>query len=407
MKSSPHSFAVNTGFDASERYPETLRPLLNRTDSDEARREIASWEGYNVTPLVSLQGLSSRLGIASLHYKDESGRFGLGSFKSLGGAYAVLRILLKHVEEKIGGKVDAADLISGKYAHLTRELTVCSATDGNHGRSVAWGARIFGCKCVIYIHATVSEGRKLSIENYGAQVVRVPGNYDDTVRFCASEAGRLGHVVVSDTSYEGYLEIPRDVMRGYTVLAAELVEQFAGKAPPTHVFVQSGVGGLAAAVCSYFWDTWNDRRPVFVVVEPENAACFYESVRAGTPTVVGGDLETMMAGLSCGEVSLIAWDILRAGANAALSVPDSSVSACMRALARPCNGDAPITAGESAVGGLVGLLTALGDANIKAQLKLDENSVVLCIGSEGATDQQLYDSIMASDAAFSAEDLAA
>lgn len=407
MKSSIHSFVVNNSFDASEKYPVILRSILNKADSDKARHEIASWEGYEVTPMVPLQGLATRLGIASLHYKDESGRFGLGSFKSLGGAYAVLQILLKHVERKTGKKVDAAELISGKHAHLTGELTVCSATDGNHGRSVAWGAKMFGCKCVIYIHATVSEGRKVSIEDYGAQVVRVAGNYDDTVRFCASEAERQGHIVVSDTSYEGYVDIPRDVMRGYTVLAAEIVEQFAGKAPPTHVFVQSGVGGLAAAACSYFWDAWSGQRPVFVVVEPENAACFCESVRAGTPTAVGGDLETMMAGLSCGEVSLIAWDILRAGANAALSVSDGTVGACMRALARPCDGDAPITAGESAVGGLVGLLAALGDADVRSRLGLDENSMVLCIGSEGATDRALYDSIMASDATYSAEDMTA
>ncbi|MET3662808.1 diaminopropionate ammonia-lyase [Aquamicrobium ahrensii] len=407
MKSATHSFVVNNSFDASAKYPENLRSILNRADSDEARSEIGSWKGYDVTPLTALPQLSARLGIASLHYKDESGRFNLGSFKSLGGAYAVLRILLRYVEEKVGRKIDASELLSGKYAHLTNEMTVCSATDGNHGRSVAWGAKMFGCKCVIYIHATVSEGRKLSIESYGAQVVRVSGNYDDTVRFCASEAERLGHIVVSDTSYEDYFEIPRDVMRGYTVLAAEIVEQFADKAPPTHVFVQSGVGGLAAAVCSYFWEAWAGERPVFVVVEPENAACFCESVRANTPTAVHGDLETMMAGLSCGEVSLIAWDILRVGANAALAVSDDAVSACMRALARPHDGDAAIIAGESAVGGLVGLLTALDDADIRTQLGLNENSVVLCIGSEGATDQHVYESIMESDPAFAAENLTA
>ncbi|MFV0474708.1 MAG: diaminopropionate ammonia-lyase [Pikeienuella sp.] len=405
MKSPIHSFVVNDRFDPSEAYPENLRPILNRADSDQARRDIAVWEGYEVTPLASLPGLAGRLGIGSLFYKDEAGRFGLGSFKSLGGAYAVLRILLKHVAAKTGETVGVADLISGKHARLTGELTVCSATDGNHGRSVAWGARLFGCKCVIYIHATVSEGRRRAIADYGAEVIRVAGNYDETVRFCAAEAERHGRIVVSDTSYEGYTDIPRDVMRGYTVLAAEIVEQFEGKTPPTHVFVQSGVGGLAAAVCSYFWDAWKGRRPVFVVVEPENAACFRDSVSAGKPMAVGGDLETMMAGLSCGEVSLIAWDILSAGANAALSISDRPVGPCMRARARPCEGDAPITAGESAVGGLAGLLAALGEAGVRARLGLDENSAVLCIGSEGATDPALYASIMEADPGFSARDM--
>ncbi|MHA6643687.1 diaminopropionate ammonia-lyase [Mesorhizobium sp. A623] len=388
------SYVTNPNFSNDRNYPDNLKSILSVAHGEVALQEIETWAGYEKTTLVSLDGLASKIGIGGIYYKDESGRFELNSFKALGGAYAVLRILQKRVEDEAGVKIGSADLISGKYSHITEKLTVCCATDGNHGRSVAWGAQIFGCQCVIFIHATVSDNRKTAIEKYGAKVIRVEGNYDDSVRRADAEATTNGWTVVSDTSYEGYMDIPRDVMRGYTVIAAEIVEQIDENSIPTHVFIQSGVGGLAAAVCGYFWEVWGDKRPTLVVVEPQNADCFTKSVAAGRLTSVHGDLETMMAGLSCGEVSTLAWDILNVGANASLTVSDEAVAACMKLLSLGQDGDAPIVAGESAVGGVVGLLAALDDENVKAELGLNANSRVLFIGSEGATDPELYNEII-------------
>ncbi len=275
--------------------------------------------------------------MASLRYKDERGRFGLKSFKALGGAYAVRRVL-----ERVG--------------RPAREVTVTCATDGNHGRSVAWGARLFGCNCVIFIHATVSEGRAEAIRRYGAEVVRVPGNYDDAVRHAAAEAAKHGWFVVSDTSYEGYRDVPTDVMHGYGVMAAEIFRQLPAGEVPTHVFVQVGVGALAAAICASFWLEWGPRRPRFVAVEPERADCLVRSLAAGRPVVVHGDLETVMAGLACGEVSELAWEILREGTNAALAIGDDFALAAVRAFATPRDGDPVIVAGETGGAGLAALL---------------------------------------------------
>src|SRR5690606_35466744 len=193
-------------------------------------------------------------------------------------------------------------------------ITVTCATDGNHGRSVAWGAHLFGCKCVIYVHETVSKGRKDAIASYGAEVRVVPGNYDDAVRKAASDAQANGWFVVTDTSYEGYTSVPRDVMQGYTIMAEESMQQI--KQTPTHIFVQGGVGGLAAAVCAHYWEKQGSERPRFIVAEPDRADCLYRSAKAGKPVAVHGALDTIMAGLACGEVSIIAWDILSEGADA-------------------------------------------------------------------------------------------
>ena len=340
-----------------------------------AEREITSWPGYAPTPLVALPGLARSLGVASLRYKDERGRFGLKSFKALGGAYAVRRVLER----------------AGRPAG---EVTVTCATDGNHGRSVAWGARLFGCNCVIFIHATVSEGRAEAIRRYGAEVVRVPGNYDDAVRHAAAEAAKHGWFVVSDTSYEGYRDVPTDVMHGYGVMAAEIFRQLPAGEVPTHVLVQVGVGALAAAICARFWLAWGPRRPRFIAVEPERADCLVRSIAAGRPVAVHGDLETVMAGLACGEVSALAWEILREGANAAIAIGDDFALAAVRAFATPRVGDPVIVAGETGGAGLAALLAVQDRADLRAQLELDVDSRVLLLGSEGDTDPEIYRSIV-------------
>jgi len=205
-----------------------------------AMQAIVEWPGYAKTPLLSLGGLAQRLGVSHIYCKDEAPRFGLGSFKALGGAYAVSVLLIKHLQEKLEKPVTLADLTNPKYSEYTKQITVSCATDGNHGRSVAWGAQQFGCTCIIFIHSEVSEGRKAAIEQYGAEVIRIDGNYDDSVRIADEQAAKHNRVVVSDTSYPGYLDIPADVMRGYTVLADEALDQMAGQLP-THVFLQGGV----------------------------------------------------------------------------------------------------------------------------------------------------------------------
>ncbi|NKB59508.1 MAG: diaminopropionate ammonia-lyase [Alphaproteobacteria bacterium] len=369
--------------------------ILDRQGHAQAMAEMAAWPGYAETPLVSLDGLAARAGFDRIWYKDEGGRFGLGSFKALGGAYAVFRLLAKAIAERTGATdVTAADIVSGRYRDIVSGITVTCATDGNHGRSVAWGANLFGSRCVIYIHATVSQSRQEAIAALGAEVVRTPGNYDDSVRVAAADAETHSRFVVSDTSYDGYMDVPRDVMQGYTVMAAEALEQLPEGERPTHIFVQGGVGGLAAAICAHVWDQWGTARPRFVIVEPDQADCLYQSARNGGPTVVTGALDTIMAGLACGEVSPLAWDILDAGADAFATISDAAAADCMRLLASPAKGDTPIVAGESAVAGLAGALIARGSDTLSKELNLDGNSRLLVFGSEGATDPAMYEKIV-------------
>lgn len=394
----PVDVFLNPSVDRSRGYgPERTRILGGKT-LDDARREITSWPGYAVTPLHSLAGLAKALGVGGVHYKDEGGRFGLGSFKALGGAYAVGRLLIDLVGRRVGKPVTTRELAAGAHRELAQDVTVTCATDGNHGRSVAWGAQMFGCKCVIYIHATVSEGRRTAIERYGAQVIRTSGNYDDAVRQADADAKKFNRHVISDTSYEGYMDVPRDVMQGYAIMAEEAVEQLGGKAP-THVFLQGGVGGMAAAVCSYLWERYGAHRPVIVVIEPEKADCLLRSARAGHPVAVHGDLDTLMAGLACGEVSLLAWGILRDGADAFAAVSDQAAIDCMRLLAAAPFGDPRVAAGESAVAGLAGLIGAASAPRLRESLRIDAASRVLLFGTEGDTDPELYRRIVGKTAA--------
>lgn len=359
-----------------------------------AKREIMSWPGYEPTPLRTLAGIAKKSGTANVFYKDEGGRFGLGSFKALGGAYAVMQLLRSVIFDRTGDAPSALEIAGGKHSKISASLTVTCATDGNHGRSVAWGAQTFGCRCVIYVHAHVSQARCDAIAQFGAEVRRVDGNYDDAVRQAASEAADQGWHVVSDTSYPGYLDVPRDVMQGYGVMVDETLAQFPIGVLPTHVFVQGGVGGLAAAVCATLWERLAETRPLMVVVEPDRAACLFKSAVAGRPTVVEGNLDTIMAGLACGEVSLLAWQILKDGTDAFMAIEDEAAAEAMRLLASPQGADEPVVAGESAVAGLAGFLQASMHEDLRRSLSIDEKSIVLFFGSEGATDPMLYEQIV-------------
>jgi len=393
----PFTLLPNPRFAPGEPYGPHRSTLLSAAALEQASAVITAWPGYAVTPLCSLSGVAHFAGVASLHYKDEGSRFGLGSFKALGGAYAVARLLCRELGQRLGSVSHAQLQSEPALRQACADITVTCATDGNHGRSVAWGAQMLGCRCVIYIHATVSEGRKQAIARYGAQVVRTSGNYDEAVQQADRDAKANGWFVISDTSYPGYMDIPRDVMQGYQLMVHEAVSALPQW--PTHVFVQAGVGGFAAAVCAYFWERDTAQRPVFVVVEPERADCLLQSARAGAVVAVKGDLDTLMAGLACGEVSLLAWDFLATGANAFCTIPDQAAVDAMRLLANPQGGDPVIVAGESAVAGLAAALLAAQDPAACAALGLGPDSRVLLFGSEGDTDPALYQQLVGRSAA--------
>ena len=408
-------------------YPRPPTAAIDLDAHRAARAEITSWPNYQPTPLRSAHDLAARLGVASVDVKDESGRFGLGSFKALGGAYGVLRGMrverpnpaaadLAWPREPSGGGRPGA-----RPAHAATPTVTC-ASDGNHGRSVAWGARMFGLRAVVYLPTHVTEARAAAIRSFGARVVRVDGEYDDAVAQAARDARDHGWTVISDTSYPGYMEIPRWVMAGYTVMVEEalgaLGARGAGRAlgaasparerrgparhrAPTHVFVQGGVGGLAAAVIGHLWGRLGPARPVAVIVEPEAADGLYRSARAGSARAARGDLHTIMAGLSCREISPLAWEVVGAGAHAFMTVPDQGIAPLMRAAARGELGD-PFQGGESGVAGLLGLVEAAGDAGLRRAIGLGPASRVLVFNTEGATDPELYARIVGSGGAGAA-----
>ena len=361
--------------------------ILSLEGFELASKEITSWDNYKPTPLHSFDDIAQETGVSSVFYKDENTRFNLKSFKALGGAYAVANLLIKKLKDE-GIKANSSDLILGAYKDYTSKLTVCCATDGNHGRSVAWGAQQFGCNCEIYIHQNVSPRREKAIAKYGALVNRIDGNYDESVRIAAEVAESNGYTVVSDTSYEGYTDIPKDVMQGYTVMVDEAMKQM--NDTPTHVFLQGGVGGFPSAVVSFLQESL-DCPPIFVVVEPVNADCLFQSAVNGEPTPIHGDLDTIMAGLACGEVSVLAWSILESHVTHFMSITDESIPKAMQLLA---NRKTPIVAGESAVTGLAGYLIACNDSDLKSKLMINENSKVLFFGTEGDTDEEMYEQLV-------------
>jgi diaminopropionate ammonia-lyase len=350
-----------------------------------AAAEIAKWPAYAPTPLLDLAPVAAECGVAAIGIKDEAGRFGLGSFKALGGAYAVARLLIAELARR--GVATSADLVAGRHEDAAAAITVTCATDGNHGRSVAWAAQRFGARCVIFVHDTVSQGRIDAIARYGAEIRVVPGTYDDAVRAAARAADTQGWFVVSDTSWSGYTSVPVDIMQGYRLMADEAADQW-GDTPPTHVFIQGGVGGVAASVAVQMRARFRPM-PRLVVVEPENAACLLASAEAGVLTAVPGELDTIMAGLACGEPSLLAWQELDRAAFAFMAVPDSAAVNTMRLLA-----GLGMVSGESGVAGLAALRLAAADPAARAALGLDARSRVLLFSTEGATDPELYDRLV-------------
>jgi diaminopropionate ammonia-lyase len=371
---------------ANPRHGETPVDALPREGFLRAKAEIASWRDYAPTPLRDLSALAEGAGLACIRLKDEAGRFGLGSFKALGGAYAVAKVLTAELARR-GVATRSAGLASGQYRGSTEIIVVTCATDGNHGRAVAWGAQRFHCGCVIFVHEAVSQGRIDAIARYGAEVRRVVGSYDDAVREAARQAQANGWFLVSDTAWDGYTEVPRQIMQGYRVMADEAADQWQGE-PPTHVFIQGGVGGVAAAVSVQMRERFHPA-PALVVVEPDQAACLLASARLGRPATVPGKLDTIMAGLACGEPSIVAWQELDHAARAFLAIPDEAAIACMRLLA-----EYRIVGGESGVAGLAGCLLATNDPVARETLGLNGSSRVLAFNTEGATDPALYERLV-------------
>ena len=390
-----HDLILNSNVNCDSSYSADQQALLGSTGLAESLSIISKWPGYNHTPLLTLTGLATETRVASVFYKDESHRFHLKSFKPLGGAYAVAQLLIEKLPTLIGSEsVSVDDLLTGLYSEVCQNITVTAATDGNHGRSVAWGAQMFGCKCVIFINAAVSFGREKAIAELGAEVRRNPGSFDDAVRVAQKTADENGWHVIADTSTGTDSQSPRHVTQGYAVMAAETISQLAGSQPPTHTFVQVGVGGLAAAICSQFWEEFGPKRPKLVTVEPFNAACCFESIRNGRPTTIEGDLDSLMCGLACGEMSRLAWDILKSGAHAAIKISDEAAVAAMRRLAFGNGDDPPIVAGESGVAGLAGFLAVVGDPESRERLDITESSRIVLFGTEGATDRDTYKEIV-------------
>lgn len=366
------------------------------TLSVDAAREVERFLSFRAnhkpTPLQSLSGLAGKLGVASIHMKDEGFRLDLGSFKALGGSYAVIRLVLEEASRQFGKPVDIGELDTAAVRRIAEGMTVGCATDGNHGKSVAAGAQLVGAKAAIFVHSGVSDERVAAIAQYGAEMIRIEGTYDDSVAAAERICKENGWIVVSDTSWPGYERIPGLVMQGYTAMLREAVAGL--PQAPTHVFMQAGVGGLAAAVAGYFDIVFGNARPRFVVVEPDRAACLFASARAGRLVKVDHDERTIMAMLECYEPSLVAWRILARKADAFMTVSEEEAAETMRSLARPVAGDPAIVAGESGGAGLAGFLNAMKDSEKRAALGLDANSRIFVINTEGATDQARYEEIV-------------
>ncbi len=372
-------------------YPAELSAIMNITQAHESREWLSSWRGIhrNATPLYDLPDAAARCQVGRLCLKDESVRSPLGSFKALGAPIALVRQILR-----LHPDFEPAAILTGRYAEALRGYTVISATDGNHGRGLAAAAQDAGCRCVIVLHAHVSPEREQAIAAYGADIVRIAGNYDESVQEAARLAAAHGWQVIADTSYDGYEDIPRDVMQGYGAIAEEIVEQTSaqrGRAGAfTHVFLQGGVGGMAAGLASYFWEYHGPQRPRFISVEPAQADCLLQSAIQGRPAKATGTVDSVMAGLACGETSPLAWRFLQPCVDVFMTIEDEQAIEAMRALAQGSERDTPIVAGESGVAGLAALEWLRSDPQRSEQVGLTAESRVLIISTEGATAPREY-----------------
>lgn len=375
--------------------------LMSEENVKKANEFHKSFPQYNVTPLQKLSALAKYLGVKNIYCKDESYRFGLNAFKVLGGSYAMGRYIAQELGRDIS-ELPYNVLSSDKLREEFGQATFFTATDGNHGRGVAWAANRLGQKAVVRMPKGTTKTRFDNIAKEGATVTIEECNYDDCVRMAAAEAAKTEHgIIVQDTAWDGYEEIPAWIMQGYGTLVREADEQLKadGIERPTHVFVQAGVGSLAGAVVGYFAHKYKDNPPVMAVCEASAADCLYRSAveKTGNLVNVTGDLETIMAGLACGEGNTIGWDILKNHVTVFASCPDWMSAKATRIYANPLENDPHIVSGESGSVPLGFAFTALHDADVKdlkEALKLDENSTILVISTEGDTDPVRYREIV-------------
>ncbi|SMC56618.1 diaminopropionate ammonia-lyase [Sporomusa malonica] len=370
--------------------------FLSCQEISKVRQFHKSFPEYSATPLRQLNDLAAYLGVAGMYVKDESYRFGLNAFKVLGGSFAMAKYLAKRLRRDIS-QLGYERLTSDEVRKELGEITFTTATDGNHGRGVAWTANRLKQKSVVYMPKGSSLTRLENIRAEGAEASITDLNYDDAVRLATENAKKYGWVVVQDTAWKGYEEIPTWIMQGYGTMALEALEQLkaVGVEKPTHVFVQAGVGSLAGAVQGFFASACESDRPVTVIVESDQADCLYKSALAndGEPRIVNGDLATIMAGLACGEPNTIAWNVLRDYSNMFASCPDWVAAKGMRILGNPLGIDARVISGESGAvtAGLVAeLMTNPDMAEAKAKLGLNEKSRILLFSTEGDTDPVKY-----------------
>jgi len=336
---------------------------------EEAIEVISSWKSYSPTPLIRLNKLDKELKLKNIYYKDEDKRFDLKSFKALGGAFAVYKI-----------------------ASEKKNITVSTATAGNHGRSVAWGAQRLGLQCKIFISENVSESRAAAMRDLGADVIRVKGNYDNSLKECIEQSSKNKWEIVQDVSWEGYKEVPKLIMAGYTIMIKEILDEIDSNSI-THVFLQAGVGGMAAAMIAGFAKLSN-KIPKFIVIEPENADCVFKSIQNNKPTSIDIKKETVMGGMSCGDVSSIAWEILKNSTNYCMTIPDNAISTAIALLAESRFSDEKIIGGECAVPGLIALIGSFNNKKYLDKLELNSESNVLLFGCEGLTDKAMYEKLL-------------
>ena len=342
---------------------------LSREDIDDAYTKISNWRGYSPTPLVELNKLSKELNLNKIFYKDESKRFDLKSFKALGGAYAV-----------------------EKVTKGNKDIVVATATAGNHGRSVAWGAKRLGLKCKIFISEYVTDARGKVMSNLGADVIKVKGNYESSLIECIKQSTKNNWQIIQDVAWKEYITVPKYTMAGYAVMMKEIVDQLDHN-KISHIILQAGVGGMAGAMIAGV-ARYLKNIPITIVVEPDSAACVLESIRTGKIEKIDIIRESLMGGMSCGEVSLVPWEILKNSVKYCISLPDDDIAKTMKLLGNANFSDEKIIAGENSTPGVISLISSCENEKIKEKMQLNKNSNVLLIGCEGDTDKEMYQKLI-------------
>ena len=354
----------NFSFDKSK-----ILNLLSKKDIDEAYLSISNWENYSPTPLIELNKLSKELNLNKIFYKDESKRFNLKSFKALGGAYAVEKITKGN-----------------------KDIVVATATAGNHGRSVAWGARRLGLKCKIFISEYVSDARGQAMAELGADVIKVKGNYENSLIECIKQSTKNNWQIVQDVAWKNYTIVPKYTMAGYTVMMKEIIDQI-DQNKISHIILQAGVGGMAGAMIAGI-ARYLENIPITLIVEPDSAACVMESIKSGKIEKIDIKKESLMGGMSCGEVSLVPWEILKNSVKFCISLPDDDIAKTMKFLGNCSFSEEKIIAGENSAPGIISLITSCENDKIRERLKFNSNSNILVIGCEGDTDKEMYQKLI-------------